>query len=108
MPSELVKRVPPETIRTIFNNSQYPTLIANGHLAPHMLKDSVLQNPHLRREPPGTRSQVIRYFDLAGQWVVEIHQYLRPDGSLGASGKPDPKRLRIAGTIFIPKSDTAL
>lgn len=103
MPSEPVKRVSPETIRTIFNNSQYPMLIANGHLASHTLRDSVLQNPHLRMEPPGTRSQIIRYVDLAGQWVVEIHQYLRPDGSIGASGKPDPKRLRIAGTIFIPQ-----
>lgn len=103
MPSEQVKRVPPETIRTIFNNSQYPGLIDSGDLAPQMLSDRVLQNPHLRGEPPGTRSQTIRYIDIAGQWVVEIHQYLRADGSLGASGKPDPKRLRIAGTIFISK-----
>jgi hypothetical protein len=103
MPSEPVKRVPPETIRSIFNNSQCPVLIASGHLVPYMLKDSILQNPHLKGEPPGTRSQVIRYVDLAGQWVVVIHQYLRPDGSLGAGKKPDPKRLRIAGTIFISK-----
>ena len=103
MPPEPVKRVPPETIRTIFNNSQYTRLIAEGHLVPHVLSDKVLQNPHLRREPPGTRSQIIRYVDLAGQWVVMIHQYLRPDGSLGGSGKPDPKRLRIAGTIFTIK-----
>src|SRR5215831_17614223 len=103
MPSESVKRVSPETIRTIFNNSQYPSLIASGHLVPHILSDRILQNPNLRGEPQGTRSQTIRYVDLAGQWVVEIHQYLRPDGSLGASGRPDPKRLRIAGTIFISK-----
>jgi hypothetical protein len=103
MPSEPVKRVPPETIRTIFNNSQCPEQIASGHLVPDMVSDKVLQNPHLKREPPGTRSQIIRYFDLAGQWVVLVHQYLRPDGSLGASGKADPKRLRIAGTIFIAK-----
>lgn len=103
MPPEPVKRVPPETIRTIFNKSQYTRLIFEGHLVPHMLSDKLLQNPHLKGEPPGTRSQVIRYADLAGQWVVTIHQYLRPDGSLGASGKPDPKRLRIAGTVFVVK-----
>lgn len=101
MPPERVKRVPPGTIRATFNNSQYPKMIASGHLISQVIKDNILQNPNLRGEPPGTRSQVIRYLNLAGQWVVVIHQYLRPDGSLGASGKPDPKRLRIAGTIFI-------
>lgn len=103
MPSEPVKRVPPETIRSIFNNSQCPALIASGHLVPNIISDKVLQNPHLKGEPPGTRSQIIRYVDLAGQWVAVIHQYCRPDGSLGASGKPDPKRLRIAGTVFVLK-----
>lgn len=101
MPPERVKRVPPATIRTTFNNSQYPEMITSGHLVAQVIKDNPLQNPHLKGEPTGTRSQIIRYVDNAGQWVVVIHQYLRPDGSLGASGKPDPKRLRIAGTIFI-------
>lgn len=101
-PSARVKRVPVGTLRSIFNNSQYPKQIRNGHLTPKILKDTPLQNPHLRGEPPETRSQVIRYSDPAGQWVVEVHQYLRPDGSLGASGKPDPKRLRIGTTLFLP------
>jgi len=101
MPPEKVKRVSPETIRGIFNNSQCSVRISKGLLVPQLLRDNVLQNPNLKGEPPGTRSQTIRYSDLAGQWVVVIHQYLRPDGSLGASGKPDPKRLRIGDTIFL-------
>jgi hypothetical protein len=101
MPPERVKRVSPETIRGIFNNSQCPVRISTGFLVPQIIRDNVLQNPNLKGEPQGTRSQTIRYSDLAGQWVVVIHQYLRPDGSLGASGKPDPKRLRIGDTIFL-------
>jgi len=101
MPPEQVKRVSPETIRSIFNNSQWPGMISTGYLVPQLLRDNILQNPNLKGEPQGTRSQTIRYYDLAGQWVVVIHQYLRPDGSLGASGKPDPKRLRINATIFL-------
>lgn len=101
MPPEKIKRVSPETIRGIFNNSQCPELISRRRLIPQILRDSVLQNPNHKGEPQGTRSQFIRYCDLAGHWVVEIHQYLRPDESLGASGKPDPKRLRIGDTIFL-------
>lgn len=101
MPPERVKRVPAATIRATFNNSQYPELIRTGQLISVIIEDRPLQNPSLRGEPPGTRSQVIRYVDLSGQWVVVVHQYLRPNGDLGGSGKPDPKRLRIAGTIFI-------
>lgn len=100
-PGEQAKYVSAQRIRAIFNNSQLPDQIARGDLRPVVLKDSPLQSPVARGEPSGTRSQVIRYLDQAGQWVAVVHQYLRPDGSLGGSGKPDPKRLRIAGTIFV-------
>jgi hypothetical protein len=30
-----------------------------------------------------------------------VHQYLRPDGTLGASGLPDPKWLRDGDRILI-------
>ena len=100
-----VKRVPPETIRATFRNSQYPRLISEGWLQAIVLKDAPLQNPVARGEPPGTRSQVIRYVDpVDGQWLVLVHQYLRPDGTLGASGQADPKWLRIVDQIFIVDS----
>ena len=100
-PDDRVKRVPVDTIRSLFNGSQYPDLIRTGNLIPQELRNSILQKPRLKGEPPGTRSQVIRYLDGKGQWVVEVHQYLRPNGTLGGSGKPDPKRLRIGDTVYI-------
>ena len=66
-------------------------MIANGTLAAQYLRDAILHNPAAVGEPPGTRSQVIRYVDSAGLWIVEVHQFLRPNGTLGASGRPDPK-----------------
>ena len=33
-----------------------------------------------------------------GNWVVEVHQDLGPDGTRGGSGKPDPKRLRVGSS----------
>ena len=107
MTPPIIKYVSPNIIRRKFKDSQYPAMIAEKKLVPKYLRNKVLTNPQARRhpEPPGTRSQVIRYSDQNGNWFVEVHQYLRPDGRLGASGKPDPKRLKISGTIYIAKSN---
>ncbi len=41
----------------------------------------------------GTLSQVIKCYDDSGMLVLVVHQFLKPDGTIGASGKPDPKRI---------------
>jgi hypothetical protein len=48
---------------------------------------------------PGTVSQRIFYY-RQGKLVAVVHQYIRPDGSLGGSGRPDPKWLRDGNTIL--------
>ena len=58
---------------------------------------------------PGTVSQLVAYYERLpnGQrrLVAVIFQYLQPDGKLGASGKPDPKWLRLSdGAIVAAKS----
>jgi len=87
----------------MFNESQVPDMISERKLVPKYLRNEELKEPEKRKypEPRGTRSQTIRYADSNGQWVAVVHQYLRPDGTLGATGKPDPKRLRVGNTIFI-------
>ncbi len=34
------------------------------------------------------------------QEIARVHQYLRTDGTIGASGKPDPKRLYADGKLY--------
>ncbi|HEV8364995.1 MAG TPA: hypothetical protein VGQ52_15885 [Gemmatimonadaceae bacterium] len=51
--------------------------------------------------PAGTRSQIIAYHAFGGAMVAVVHQYLLPDGSIGASGLPDPKRLLINNMLYI-------
>jgi len=29
-----------------------------------------------------------------------VHQYLRPDGTIGSSGKPDPKRILVGNKLL--------
>lgn len=51
----------------------------------------------------GTRSQRVSYWatlDGKLQRVARVHQYLKPDGTLGASGKPDPKSVFHEGTLY--------
>lgn len=96
-----VKYISPENIRRMFNESQYPILIAEEEIIPQVLRDDHLKEPQKKGEPSCTHGQMIRYVDKAGQWVVEVFQYLRPNGTIGGSGKPDPKRLRIENTVYI-------
>ena len=51
--------------------------------------------------PYCTRSQEIVLCDKTGTEVAACHRYLQPDGTLGASGEPDPKRLVMDGVLYV-------
>jgi len=73
--------------------------IRSMELHPQELKDKHAPWPQ-SGQPWCTRSQFIAYFDANNQEVVRVHRYWREDGSLGASGQPDPKRLIVDGIIY--------
>lgn len=58
-------------------------------------------SPRVSGEPPCTRSQMIAYLDAEGRQVAVVHQYLRKDGRIGGSGRPDPKKLFYKGDIYV-------
>jgi hypothetical protein len=76
--------------------------IASGKYRSKLLKDGHPSQPKAK-EPFCTRSQIIVYFDDNGRRIAIVHQYLRTDGSLGASGKPDPYKLFHNGVLYIAK-----
>jgi hypothetical protein len=43
---------------------------------------------------------MVSYRDTGNFEIARVHQYLRTDGSIGASGRPDPKRLFEEGTLY--------
>ena len=98
--ADAVKYISPSDIRRMFNESQYPGMIADRTLTPEYLRDAHLTNPEAVGEPFCTRGQMIRYYDSSGQWIVEVFQYLRQDKTIGGSGRQDPKRLRSANAVF--------
>ena len=56
--------------------------------------------PSSKAEPPGTRSQMVAYVDSEGHRIALVHQYHRPNGALGGSGRPDPKELYEVGIVY--------
>lgn len=98
-PIDPVKWVSPSIIRKLFNDGQYYHRVLSGQLTTYIKADVVLKAPP-EGEPPGTRSQIVIYYDKASHFVALVHQYLRPDGELGASGKPDPKKLFHEGRMY--------
>jgi hypothetical protein len=81
-----------EQLRAIFNNGGYWDQVKSGKLTTRTVADRVPKNlpPGF---PAGTRSQLVQYIDAAGKVVAVVHQYLLPNGEIGASGKPDPKEV---------------
>lgn len=95
--------VTPDIICQEFNQRQFYEKAQRGELVQHVFH----YNTHLKRsqrkelgEPHCTRSQMVIYYDSNGEPVALVHQYKRRDGSLGGSGKPDPKRLFVSGQVI--------
>ena len=94
-----VEWVSPAIIRRYFNESQILEKAQSGELFVRVIRSS-----HPRKPPPTepvcTKSQMVLYRTLDGKPVALAHRYLRRDGTIGASGRPDPKRLFLEDRII--------
>jgi hypothetical protein len=86
----------------MFNERDLYRLSTRGELRSIVMQEKH-PSPQPAREPFCTRSQMAAYVDSEGIEVARVHQYLRPDGTIGGSGKPDPKRLLHDGVIYLPE-----
>lgn len=98
-----VQWVTEDTIRRRFNDSQLWEQVKSGRLVTHTTRSSHLDSPPCG-EPVCTHSQIVYYYAQHGDLVAVVHQYLRPDGTLGGSGRPDPKRLVLQDRIIAVRS----
>jgi hypothetical protein len=100
-PLPKIERVTPEQLRKLFNDN-YLDLIRAGKIQGNVIRGAG-RHPslYLAREPFCTESQELSYADpITGQELARAHRYLRPDGTLGASGLPDPKRVFLKGVLY--------
>lgn len=92
-----------EIIREQFNRGQFLERAQRGELRQQTVNyDSHLNRRQRQRvrEPRCTRSQMVLYFTLDDKPVALVHRYRRPNGELGGSGQPDPKRLFLGDRII--------
>lgn len=97
-----VERVSEDEIRQIFNEGQYYEQTRSGKLIEVLMKNNHPDRP-IGGEPWCTHSQMLFYYTTRRELVAIVHQYRRPDGTLGLSGKPDPKKLFLKDRIiYVP------
>ena len=82
----------------MFNESGVWERVQSGELVAVVLESR--NAPALSGQPSGTLSQSISYRDPDGNEIARVHQYLMPNGDLGGSGRPDPKRLFHNGVLY--------
>jgi hypothetical protein len=89
------------SIRERFNACQIYERLQNNELTSTIFK-SKHRSP--QTEPVCTSSQVVIYWDSRGNPLAMVHQYLRPDGTIGGSGKPDPKWIVLDDKVLVLRS----
>ncbi len=86
-------------IRKLFNDARILEKSASGEFTMKVVRDAH-PSPPLADEPFCTKSQLIAFYDAQGKKVAEAHQYLWTDGTIGASGTPDPKEIIHDGILY--------
>jgi len=93
-----MKRIPVQEMRTRFNDARYWEKVQKGEWTAHVLESRV--SHMLTDETVEITSVMLSYHNEQGFEMARVHQYERPDGTLAASGRPDPKRLFQDGILY--------
>ncbi len=86
-------------LRRLFNDGRYQERAACGELSVSVKTETHPTSPRAP-VPYCTLSQLLAYTNQRGLVVALAHQYLKPDGTIGASGRPDPKHLYENGILY--------
>jgi hypothetical protein len=72
------------------DNSGNAFVVANS---PQSFLAKAILRPLNQVNPVAPRARWFRTEDAYNNEVARVHQYLRPDGTIGGSGRPDPKKV---------------
>lgn len=97
IPSETVSS---EVICGLFNEAGYAAMVRNAILYQLIRRCRPKDPRRAPDEPSGTVSQSVEYFDRHHRRIAVVHRFVRPDGSIGASGLNDPKYLLHQGVLY--------
>jgi hypothetical protein len=96
----IAQRVGARELRRRFNEGHFVERAAAGELV-ETIQSENHPSPPLANEPFCTKSQLVVYKEPNGRKVAWAHRYKRPDGSIGLSGRADPKRIREGDNLYI-------
>jgi len=104
----LVTRVDVGELRKRFNEAYLHSTLSGQYILKDFGPQSLYQNSPVasghQQEPAGTITGLVEIIDpQTNQRLAIAHRLLRPDGTFGASGYPDPKMVLIDGTIYLQK-----
>jgi hypothetical protein len=88
-PRREFRRLTTRELQVIFNTTILPR-VSTGEMGFKVERSTHLEKER-NEELPCTQTQTLSYYDAAGNEIARAHQYLRADGTIGASGLPDPK-----------------
>ena len=91
-------------MRQKFNGSGYWEKVQSGQWAAVVMESRT--SDALPQETVEITSVMLSYRDEDNNEMARVHQYQRPDLSLAASGRPDPKRLLLNGALYRLKKGT--
>jgi hypothetical protein len=95
------RRICPWQLKFLYNGLDFDNLIAAGEVMVCVKKSRPA--PPEAGQLPGALSQFRWYFLVRTQQIIaKVHCYENTDGTIGASGDPDPKKLVIYGADHVP------
>lgn len=86
-------------LRELFNSEGILERVQRGNIVEVVTRSSHPASP-VAGEPFCTRSQTVEYYDAEWDFVAMAHRYLRKDGTIGLSGRPDPKKVVVEGQLY--------
>ena len=93
-------------LRRMFNEGRYLQREQEGELVAYT-QGNRHPSPPLAFEPYCTISQIVHYYTRSPLKKVAVaHRYLRPDGTIGASGLTDPKAIIVGDVLYIIDPDS--
>jgi hypothetical protein len=86
-------------MRERFNRGMYWERMKAGEFTAVVRKPGKPQ-PEILAQWPTAISQSVSYLDSMNNEIARVHQYVLPDGTIVASGRPDPKLLYEDGVLY--------
>lgn len=76
--------------REAFNEQHFYERARSGEISTQLLDERPPRPDVQENEPPGTVARMVLYI-INDVLVALVHKYVHADGTIGASGLPDPK-----------------